>query len=201
MLCYAMLCYAMLCYVTGGIVTALAANDAAEALAEAAAAQQAFIMIIIIIIVIIVIVFCMIISTIYVYIHIDIYTCISCVYIYIYIYILQPFTIRYCQDDLCMFRVSLIAAVRCTALKTRRHIHLVMEKPRTTSQEARPPNDKSPNLSSETDPGLRSATPMLTQRQQHTCTRRAELKFSIGGHEAIRQYFIVRGGSYLDLIL
>ena len=56
-------------------------------------------------------------------------------------------------------------------------------------------NNKSPNLNSATDPGLRSATQILTQRQQHTCTRRAALKFSIGGREAIRQYFIVRGGS------
>ena len=53
------------------------------------------------------------------------------------------------------------------------------------------------NLNSETDPGLRSATPMLTQRQQDTCTRRAALKFSIGGRESIRQYFVVRGGRCL----
>ena len=52
-----------------------------------------------------------------------------------------------------------------------------------------------PKLNSATDPGLRSAAPMLTQRQQHTCTRRAVLNFSIGGRETIRQYFIVRGGS------
>ena len=56
------------------------------------------------------------------------------------------------------------------------------------------PNNNNPNLNSETDPGLRSATPMLTQRQQHTCTRRAAFKFSIGGRESIRQYVIVRGG-------
>ena len=62
--------------------------------------------------------------------------------------------------------------------------------PRSSTQ-----TNKNPNLSSETDPGLRSATPMLTQRQQHTCTRRAALKFSISGREAIRQYLIVRGGN------
>ena len=35
---------------------------------------------------------------------------------------------------------------------------------------------------------------MLTQRQQHTCTRRAVFNFSIGGRETIRQYLIVRAG-------
>ena len=58
------------------------------------------------------------------------------------------------------------------------------------------PTHKQYTLNSETDPGLRSATPMLTQRQQHTCTRRAALTFRIGGgRESIRQYFVARGGS------
>ena len=55
-----------------------------------------------------------------------------CIYIYI------SLTINHCQDDLRIFRVSLVAAMRCTVLQTRRHIHFVMEKPRTSSQEARP---------------------------------------------------------------
>ena len=57
-----------------------------------------------------------------------------------------------------------------------------------------------PKLNSATDPRLRSATPMLTQRQQQSCTRRAVINFSIGGREAIRQYFIVRGGSIMSSI-
>ena len=80
-----------------------------------------------------------------------------------------------------------------TVLQTRRHIHLVMEKPRTTSQEARPNKNKNHILSSEMDLGLRSATPMLTQRHQHRCTRRAALKFSIGGREPIPAIFYCEG--------
>ena len=56
--------------------------------------------------------------------------------------ILQPLTIKYCQDDSCMLRVSLVAAVCYTVLNTRCHTHLAMAKPRTTSQEARPPPAK-----------------------------------------------------------
>ena len=61
---------------------------------------------------------------------------------------MQPLTIEYCQDGLRIFRVSLVAAMQYTVLQTRRHIHLVMEKPRTTSQDARP-QQISPNLNSE----------------------------------------------------
>ena len=43
------------------------------------------------------------------------------------------------------------------------------------------------------DLGLRSATPMLTQRHQHRCTRRAALKFSIGGREPIPALFDCEG--------
>jgi len=51
------------------------------------------------------------------------------------------------------------------------------------------------------DPGLRFATPMLTQRQQPIRIRKAMLNFSIGGRETIRHFFIVGGGSHLDVIL
>ena len=43
------------------------------------------------------------------------------------------------------------------------------------------------------DLGLRSATPMLTQRHQYRCTRRAALKFSIGGREPIPAIFDCEG--------
>ena len=55
------------------------------------------------------------------------------------------------------------------------------------------PTNKNPILSSEMDLGLRSATPMLTQRHQHRCTRRAALKFSIGGREPIPAIFYCEG--------
>ena len=83
-----------------------------------------------------------------------------------------------------MFRVSLVAARCCTFLPKRRHMFPDLEKPRPTFQEARP-DCIFPKLGSDMDPGLRSATPMLIQRQQHFRTRKAMLKSSIGGREAI----------------
>ena len=60
--------------------------------------------------------------------------------------------------------------------------------PRSATQ-----TNKNHILSSEMDLGLRSATPMLTQRRQHRCTRRAALKFSIGGREPIPALFDCEG--------
>ena len=105
-----------------------------------------------------------------------------------------PLTIKYCQDDLRTFRVS-IALNRFPDQTPHSSWYEEAEKhiPRHATT-----TNKHPKLNSATDPGLRSATPMLTQRQQHTCTRRAVINFSIGGREAIRQYVIVRGGSNND---
>ena len=99
-----------------------------------------------------------------------------------------------------MFRVSFVAAMCYTLLQKRRRMFPDMEKPRPTFQEARP-EKQNPTLGSDMDPGLRFATPMLTQRQEPFRTRKAVFKLSIGGRETIRHYFIVRGGSQLDVVL
>jgi hypothetical protein len=49
----------------------------------------------------------------------------------------QPLTIKKCQDELGMFRVSFVAAMWYTFLQKRRHMFPDMEKPRPTVQEAR----------------------------------------------------------------
>ena len=49
-------------------------------------------------------------------------------------------------------------------------------------------------LGSDMDPGLRFATPTLTQRQQPIRVRKAMFNFSIGVRETIRHLFIVRSG-------
>ena len=51
---------------------------------------------------------------------------------------LQPLTIKEFQDDLGMFRVSLVAAMCHTLLPKRRHMLPALEKARPTFQEARP---------------------------------------------------------------
>ena len=51
--------------------------------------------------------------------------------------LLKPLTIKYCQGHLRIFRVSLVAAMRDADVQTRRHRNVGMEKPSTTSQEAR----------------------------------------------------------------
>ena len=58
------------------------------------------------------------------------------------------------------------------------------------------PQKKKHILSSEMDLGLRSATPMLSQRHQHRCIRRAALKFSIGGREPIPAIVYCAGWYY-----
>ena len=104
--------------------------------------------------------------------------------------ILQPLTIKYCQDDLRIFRVNLVAAMRYVHSFTDQtphsscHVEAENHSPRSAT-----PKSKNQILSSEMDLGLRSATPMLTQRHQHRCTRRAALKFSIGGREPIPAIF------------
>ena len=60
------------------------------------------------------------------------------VVVVVVVVVVQPLTIKYLQDDLCIFRVSLVSAVCYTVLKIGCHTHLAMAKPRTTSQEARP---------------------------------------------------------------
>ena len=108
--------------------------------------------------------------------------------------VLQPLTIKYCQDDLLIFRVKLVAAMRYVHSFTDQTPHSSCHGeaenhfPRSAT-----PTNKNPILSSEMDLGLRSATPMLTQRHQHRCTRRAALKFSIGGRKPIQAIFCCEG--------
>jgi len=88
-----------------------------------------------------------------------------------------------------MFRVSFVAAMCYTRLQKRRRMFLDMEKPRPTFQEARPEKNN-PKLESDMDPGLRFATPMLTQRQQPIRIRKTMFNFSIGGRETIRHFLL-----------
>jgi hypothetical protein len=108
----------------------------------------------------------------------------------------QPLTIKKCQDDLGQPRCR--DALREFTEPTP-HFH-AMEKPRPMSEKPGTPKNENPKLGFDANPGLRSATPMLTQRRHHIRIRRAALRSSIGGREPIRHFFIVRGGCHLDLI-